>query len=78
VTSNLAAINYSAGTLVIDGGRIINRLTGTTSISILSPTGTTNVQIFNNSFTNVNTSGGTITNTITGGGSLIVYSGITL
>ena len=76
--ANLAAINYQAGTLVIDGGRIINRLTGTTSISILSPTGTTNVQIFNNSFTNVNTSGGTITNTITGGGSLIVYSGITL
>ena len=77
-TSNLAAINFQAGTLVLDGGRIINRLNSANAISILSPAGTTNTQIFNNSFANVITSGGTITNTITGGGSLVIYSGITL
>ena len=74
--TNLAAIQYLSGTLILDGGRIINFQTGGTPVSILM-TGSSNCQIFNTSFTNSILSGGTLTNAITGGGSLVIYSGIT-
>ena len=72
----LAPIEYISGTLVLDGARIINRQTGTTSCSI-SATTNQNIKIYGNSFANYGTSGGTLTNLVTGGGSLFVYSGVT-
>ena len=66
-TANLAAIKLISGSLILDGGTIINRLTSPSASILVDNTGSTTVKIYNNTFSNLPVSG-TYTNAITNGG----------